>query len=107
MIPILVFEMFWIFMITNLLNKRFGKIMVKREKEVVGILECWNGNLLEGKGLRLGSGVFGAWVELEVLFSMGGEYMPVVEVGGSEAVLCGERAGLERILECEGEEDME
>jgi hypothetical protein len=80
LIPIFFFELVWILVITKTMNARFEKIMMRRQTQVTKILDCWNGNLFGSKGLRLSSGLYGAWIELDILFTQDGFYMPVHEI---------------------------
>lgn len=107
MIPLLVFEIGWIFFITKAMAKRFNKIMIKREKEITKILDKWNENMFEPRGLKLVSGVYGAWIEMEVGYMGEGEFMPI---GKQQENLEGkmkyfERRGLEKIMEREDESE--
>jgi len=77
LIPIILFQLAWIFVITKALNRRFEKIMMKRQTQVTQILDCWNENFFGPKGLHLSSGLFGAWIELEILYGQDSIYMPV------------------------------
>lgn len=65
-LPILVFELVWIALMTKAMRNRFIKLLVKRENRITSILNKWNENFYEPKGLKLGCGYRAAWIELDV-----------------------------------------
>ena len=106
MIPALLLEIVWIIVITKAMATRFQKMLIKRESKITEILERWNENKFEPKGLKLISGVYGAWIELDVEFFEEQRFAPVhygrqIGEGKQQKIL--ERSYLDSIREAQEE----
>jgi len=60
------FEIVWIAYMTQAMRNRFVKLLLKRQMKITEILDLWNENFCEPKGLKLSCGYRGAWIELDV-----------------------------------------
>lgn len=74
-IPILIFEIVWIALMTKAMRKRFEKLLLRRQQKITEILDRWNENFYEPKGLKLHCGYLGAWLELDVNIMSNNDYV--------------------------------